>query len=67
MAFTITQIGVHLICFAISFYALSCVKFDRICDVAKPAKVQLLLFVSAAALGYLCAQFLLALTIYNGL
>lgn len=67
MVTSIIVVSVQLLCFLASFYALSAIRFDRFCDVKKPAKVQLLLLLLSCALGYLCAQFLLALTIYNGL
>lgn len=67
MQFYFINITIHLLCFIISFYALSSVRFDRICDVKKPAKVQLLLLLLALALGYLSAQFLLSISIFGGL
>lgn len=67
MAYSILQISLHLVCFAFSFYALSGIQFEKICDVRKPAKVQLLLVFLSFGLGYLAAQFILAITIYNGL
>lgn len=67
MEFSFLQISVHLLCAAASFYALSAIKFERFCDVKKPMKVQFLLLLLSLALGYLTAQFLFALTIYNGM
>ena len=67
MEFSFLQIIVHLLCAAASFYALSAIKFERFCDVRKPMKVQFLLLLVSLALGYLVAQFLFALTIYNGM
>lgn len=67
MTYSVLQISVHLICAAFSFFALSSLSFDRFCDVRKPMKVQALLILLSMGLGYLVAQFLLALTIYNGL
>lgn len=67
MTYSMIQISVHLLCAAFSFFALSSLKFDRFCDVRKPMKVQALLLLMSLGLGYLVAQFLLALTIYNGL
>ncbi|MEF9961369.1 MAG: DUF1146 family protein [Erysipelotrichaceae bacterium] len=67
MLYKLVNITVHLLCFVVSFYALSSIRFDRFCDVRKPIKVQVLLFLLAIGLGYVVAQFLLALTIYNGL
>ena len=54
-------------CFILSFYALSCLKFEQFCHVRKPMKVQMLLLLLSIGLGYIVAQFLLAITIYNGL
>lgn len=67
MQFYMINIGIHLISFMCCFYALSCVRFDKFCDVRNPVKVQLLLLVMALGLGYVVAQFLLTLTIFNGL
>ncbi|MEG0290763.1 MAG: DUF1146 family protein [Erysipelotrichaceae bacterium] len=67
MLYKLVNITVHLLCFVASFYALSSIRFERFCDVRKPIKVQVLLFLLAIGLGYVVAQFLLALTIYNGL
>lgn len=67
MSFFILNISIHLLCFIASFWALSSLRFERFCDVRKPAKVQCLLLLLSLALGYLVAQFLLALSVYNGL
>lgn len=56
---------VYLFCFAVSFYALSCIKFELFCKVNEPSKVQLLLFLLAIGLGYVVAQFILELSIYH--
>lgn len=65
--YNLVNVTVHILCFIVSFYALSCFRFDQFCDVRKPVKVQLLLLLLSMALAYLVAQFLLAMTIYNGL
>lgn len=67
MSYSILQISVHLCCAALSFFALSSIKFDRFCDIRNPYKVQVLLILCSMALGYLVAQFLLAMTVFNGL
>ena len=67
MDYAILQIGIHLLCFALSFYALSGIQFDKLCNVRKPLKVQLLILLAAMAMGYGAAQFILALTVFNGL
>ena len=56
-----------LLCFLVSLFALSGVRFDRFVNVRQPMKAQVLLLVLAMALAYLCGSFLLELTIYNGL
>lgn len=59
------EIGVYLVCFAASFYALTCVKFENFCKVQEPVKVNFLLLLLAIGLGYVVAQFVLMLTIYH--
>ncbi len=66
MTYTILQLSIHLICIAVSFFALSCVKFERFCDIRKPMKVQALPILSSMALGYLVAQLIMTLTVFNG-
>lgn len=66
MTYSILQLSIHLLCVAMSFFALSCVKFDRFCDVRKPMKIQALLILCSMALGYLTAQLIMTLTIFNG-
>ncbi len=67
MSYGILQISLHLFCVVLSFFALSAIRFDLFCDVRKPMKVQMLLILLSMALGYLVAQLLLALTVFNGL
>lgn len=67
MSYFLINLAVHLMCFALSFWALSSIRFERFCDVKKPAKVQMLLLLLAIALGYVVAQFLLAISIFNGI
>ena len=67
MTWAILQLSIHLLCIAVSFFALSCIKFDRFCDVKKPMKIQALLILCSMALGYLVAQLIMTLTIFNGL
>ncbi len=55
---------VYVISFMLSFWALSAVRFEQLCDVRKPGKVQLLLLLMALALGYLVGQFLFSITYY---
>ncbi len=59
------EIIVYLACFACSLYAWSCVRFDSICKVNKPIKVQLLLVILSMCSAYCAGQFLLMLSIYH--
>lgn len=56
---------VYLISFTGCLYALSCVKFELFCRVQPPIKVQLLWLLLSMGLGYIVAEFILALTIYH--
>lgn len=67
MHYFVVTFSVYLCCFAASFWALSAVKFDRFCDVRKPGKVQCLLLLLSLGLGYLVANFLLNISLFNGL
>lgn len=67
MLYKVVNICVHLLSFVACFYALSSIHFDRLCDVRKPVKVQLLLLLLSIGLAYLVAQFLMAITVYNGI
>lgn len=67
MTYSILQISIHLCCVALSFFALSSLKFEKFCDVRNPYKVRVLLILLSLGLGYLSAQLLLALTLFNGL
>lgn len=63
----VINVSVYLLSFIISFWALSGVKFENFCDVTKPGKAQMLLLLLSLGLGYIVAQFLLTITVYNGL
>ena len=67
MEYAIVKLAVYLLCFLVSLFALSGVRFDRFVNVRQPMKAQVLLLVLAMALAYLCGSLLLELTIYNGL
>ena len=67
MATHLTVLIIYLISFAGCLYALTCIQFEKFCNIRTPWKVQLLVFFMAIAMGYLVAQFVLVLTIYNGL
>ena len=59
----IARILLHFGCFAFSFYCLSGLNLSKIMlnVPAKSTKGQILLFMMSMALGYLCAQFILAI------
>ena len=61
------NLAVHVLSFTLSFWALSCVRFETFTNVRKPGQVRLLLLLLSLGLGYLVAQFLLAISVYNGL
>lgn len=61
MAYFVIKITIHILSFMFSFYALSGVQFDKLMNVQNPLKAQLLLLFSSMGLGYLVAQFILAL------
>lgn len=67
MQFFLVNLSVHVLSFMLSFWALSCVRFEQFTNVRKPGQVRLLLLLLAMGLGYLVAQFLLAISIYNGI
>ncbi|MBQ0064609.1 MAG: DUF1146 domain-containing protein [Firmicutes bacterium] len=66
MTFSVIQYIVFVGCFAISFYALSAIQFEKFCNVRTPAKVITLMFVLSFVLAYLCTQAILNLTILSG-
>lgn len=53
--------------FMLSFYAISCIRFEKICKVSNPAKVHLLMFLLSLVMAYLSARAVLSLSLYNGL
>ena len=65
MQYFLMNLAVHVLSFTLSFWALSCVRFETFTNVRKPGQVRLLLLL--LGLGYLVAQFLLAISVYNGL
>ena len=67
MQYFLMNLAVHVLSFTLSFWALSCVRFETFINVRKPGQVRLLLLLLSLGLGYLVAQFLLAISIYNGL
>lgn len=67
MTFSILKYLLFVLCFTMSFYAVSSIQFDRICSVKQPRKVVVLMFLLSLVLAYLATQAILDLTIYNGL
>lgn len=67
MQYFLMNLAVHVLSFTLSFWALSCVRFETSTNVRKPGQVRLLLLLLSLGLGYLVAQFLLAISVYNGL
>lgn len=65
MTYQIINILTYLLTFALSFNALSSIRFDKLCYVNNPNKVRLLLILLSMALAYLVTQFIFGLTIYN--
>ena len=67
MQYFLMNLAVHVLSFTLSFWALSCVRFETFTNVRKSGQVRLLLLLLSLGLGYLVAQFLLAISVYNGL
>lgn len=67
MQFYFLNLTVHIISFVLSFWALSSVRFEDFTNVKTPGKVQMLLLLLSLGLGYLVAQFLLAISTLHGL
>ena len=67
MQYFLMNLAVHVLSFTLSFWALSCVRFETFTNVRKAGQVRLLLLLLSLGLGYLVAQFLLAISVYNGL
>lgn len=67
MAYSILKYLLFVVCFGASFYAISSIQFDKICNVRQPRRVIVLMFILSFVLAYLATQAILDLTIYNGL
>ncbi|MEG1474178.1 MAG: DUF1146 family protein [Longicatena sp.] len=67
MQYFLINLSVHVLSFMLSFWALSNIQFDKFCDVRYPGKVQMLLLLLSLGLGYVVAQFLLSISIFNGM
>lgn len=65
--YAIIQLLVFFVMFGLSFYALSSVHYEKICNVRTPAKIYLLLFMLSLIMAYLSTQAILMLTLNNGL
>ncbi len=63
----IIQITAFIVFFAAGFYALSCVRFEKLCKTDQPQKIYLLMFLLSFMFAYLCTEGLMLLTVYNGL
>ena len=66
MTYDIVRFVIFLLCFGLSFYALSGIQFDKFVSVKQPMKAMVLLFLLALVLAYLTTQAILELTIFNG-
>lgn len=67
MQYMLLNITVHILSFTLSFWALSCVQFDKFTNISKPGKVQMLLLLLSLGLGYVVAQFLLSISVFSGM
>ncbi len=66
MSYSVIQYLVFVACFGLSFYAISSIQFEKICNVKNPKKVQVLMFLLSLVLAYLSCQAILQLTVLNG-
>lgn len=46
MTYAILKYILFIVCFGLSFYAVSSIQFDKFCSVKQPRKVVVLLFIS---------------------
>lgn len=67
MVYSVIKYIIFFMCFGLSFYAISAIRFEKFCSVKQPQKVTLLMFLLSLALAYLSCQAILDLTIMNGL
>ena len=54
---------VYVACFGIAFWALGALNYEKYLKQGRTAQAQVLYFMAAMALGYLCGSFLLAITL----
>lgn len=66
MVYAVVKYVVFLMCFGLSFYGISAIRFEVFCSVKQPQKVTVLMFVLSFVLAYIAAQAVLDLTILNG-
>lgn len=66
MVYYIIKFALFLLCFGVSFYAISGIQFDKFCNVRQPKRVMVLMFLLSLALAYLTTQAILELTVFNG-
>ncbi|WP_283651051.1 DUF1146 domain-containing protein [Ileibacterium valens] len=67
MNVSILQMAAFFLFFGVSFYAFSCVKFEKFCKTNNAQQIYILLFILSLVSAYLCTQAFLMLTVYNGL
>lgn len=65
--YAVVRLLCFAVCFFVSFYALSSVKFETFCHVSNPGKVRMLLFLLCLVLAYLSTEAIMSLTYMNGL
>lgn len=63
----ILYVCVYCAFFGFSLYGLSCIDFPKFCKVRQPQKVQLLLFLLALSMAWMCTEAVLTLTIRKGM
>ncbi len=66
MTYSVLRYALFVACFAASFYACSCIRFEVICKTREPVKVYVLLFLLSLVLAYLATEAILSLTVFNG-
>ena len=66
MAYALLKYIIFLLSFAMCFYALSGVQFEKFMKVKEPKKSVVLLFILSVVFGSILSQTILDLTILNG-
>ncbi len=67
MNVSILQLASFFLFFGVSFYAFSCIRFEKFCKNSNPQQIYVLLFLLSFMSAWICTQALLMLTVYNGL